>query len=66
MAFTTTQLAELEQCYAAGVTTVHHSSGHTVTYANMADLWMAILRVRRALNTSATATHGVIRFRKDS
>jgi hypothetical protein len=66
MAFTSTQLTELEAAYAAGLTTVHHSSGHTVVYASMADLWLAILRLRRALATTATATHGVIRFRKDS
>ena len=63
MAFTSTQLAALEAAYAAGVTVVKHGD-KVVQYASLDDLWDAILRVRRGLQSSANRYQaGVVRFR---
>lgn len=63
MAFTSAQLTALEESYAAGELTVKHGD-KLITYASMADLWDAILRLRRALqNRSSRYTAGVVRFR---
>lgn len=48
MAFTQEQLSELEQAYAAGVTSVGHGEKR-VTYASLEDMWQAIQRLRAAL-----------------
>jgi hypothetical protein len=67
MAFTSEELDDLKAAYAAGVTSVRHASGHSVTYASLEDLWAAIQRIERSLiPRSRRVTHGVIRFRRDA
>jgi hypothetical protein len=62
MAFTSAQLSAMEDAYARGVTSVRHGD-KTVTYGTLADLWLAILRIRRAL-ASPRYLGGVIGYRK--
>lgn len=62
MAFTSTQLDELKDAYARGVTSVKHGDKQ-VNYASLEDLWTAIQRIERLLTPkSRRYTHGVIRF----
>lgn len=66
MAFTTTQLDELKDAYARGVTSVKHGDKQ-VNYASLDDLWAAIQRLERALTPkSRRYSHGVIRFNRGS
>lgn len=62
MAFTAAHLEALEDAYARGVTSVRHKD-KTVQYGSLADLWLAILRIRRAL-ASPRYLGGVIGYRK--
>jgi len=63
MAFSTTELDELQAAYAAGVTQIRHGD-KTVVYGSLEDLWKAIQRIELSLTPRASKyTHGVIRFR---
>jgi len=51
MAFTSTQLAVLEEAYANGVTAVRMPDGRSVNYQTLNNLWEAIQQVKRQLAT---------------
>jgi hypothetical protein len=60
--FTSQQLTDLEDAYAAGILEVKHGD-KTVKYANLDALWAAILRLRRALQPSTNRDQaGRVRF----
>ncbi|WP_020408932.1 phage head-tail joining protein [Hahella ganghwensis] len=56
MAFTTTQLAELEEAYAMGVLTVKHADGRSVTYQSTNQLYRAIQNIRAELSAKNSTT----------
>lgn len=65
MAFTSDQLTALESAYAAGVTQVRVGD-RTVVYGSLAELWSAILRLRKSLSSGNGYRVGRIRFRSPS
>ena len=53
MAFTASDLTDLESAYSSGITAIKTSSGKSLNYASMSDLWNAIQRIRRSLRSKS-------------